>query len=107
MAQTLQIELEDTGGTSWWAGVLTTLASQTGNAYLRFVGRTEGKTLYQSDTFPSARSSPTTPPREDWAPGMTGSLEQLINDIEQDGWVRTGRGSEPWAYTYERPEHQA
>lgn len=25
---TLQIELEDMGGTSWWAGVLATLASQ-------------------------------------------------------------------------------
>ena len=31
---TLQIELEDMAGTSWWAGVLATLASQSGNAYL-------------------------------------------------------------------------
>jgi hypothetical protein len=35
--QTLQIKLEDMAGTSWWAGVLATLASQPGNAYVRFV----------------------------------------------------------------------
>ena len=39
---TLQIELEDMAGTSWWAGVLATLASQSGNAYMRFVGRVNG-----------------------------------------------------------------
>jgi fermentation-respiration switch protein FrsA (DUF1100 family) len=39
---TLQIELEDMAGTSWWAGVLATLASQSGNAYLRFVARVDG-----------------------------------------------------------------
>jgi hypothetical protein len=43
---TLQIELEDMAGTSRWAGVLTTLTSQSGNAYLRFVGRVDGHRRY-------------------------------------------------------------
>jgi len=49
----LQIELEDMARTSWWAGVLATLASQSGNAYLRFVGRVNGHR--QSKVPPSRR----------------------------------------------------
>jgi hypothetical protein len=53
---TLQIELEDMAGTSWWAGVLATLASQSGNAYLRFVGYLDGHRRYKAATFPAPRT---------------------------------------------------
>src|SRR5512132_4718033 len=43
---TLQIELEDLAGTSWWAGALATLASQSGGVYLRFVGRVDSHRRY-------------------------------------------------------------
>ena len=54
---TLQIELEDMAGTSWWAGVLTTLTSQSGSTYLRFVGRVDGHRQYEGATFPRRERS--------------------------------------------------
>ena len=67
---TLQIELEDMAGTSRWAGVLATLTSQSGNAYLRFVGRVDGHRRYEGATFPAPRTLSTLPPQEAWAPGI-------------------------------------
>lgn len=104
---TLQIELEDPAGTSWWAGALATLASQSGNAYLRFVGRVDGHRRYKGATFPAPTTLGTLPPQEAWAPGMTRSLQDLRREIEHDGWVEAGRGSEPWAFRYERPASRA
>ncbi|MHA7284098.1 hypothetical protein [Arthrobacter sp. TMS2-4] len=98
----LQISLEDVGGTSWWRGLLTTLSSQYGSATLRFVGTVAGRRRYTSDTFSAARPVAPMPPEEDWAPGMTRSLDQLIRDIKADGWTQTGRGAEPWSLTFER-----
>jgi hypothetical protein len=98
---TLQIELEDMAGVSWWSGVLATLGSQSGNAYLRFVGLVDGDRRYKSATFPAPRTLGTLPPQEEWAPGMTESLQDLRREIENDGWVETGRGTEPWAVIYE------
>ena len=99
---TLQIELEDMAGTSWWTGVLATLGSQSGNAYLRFVGRVDGDGRYKSATFPAPRTLGRLPPEEAWAPGMTESLQDLRREIEHDGWVEAGRDTEPWAFKYER-----
>jgi hypothetical protein len=98
---TLQIELEDMAGVSWWASVLATLASQSGNAYVRFVGRVDGHRRYKGATFPAPRTLGTLPPQEAWAFGMTKSLQDLRREIENDGWVETGRGAEPWAFKYE------
>jgi hypothetical protein len=102
MAATLQIEMEDMAGASWWAGVLATLASQSGNAYMRFVGRVEERRRYKGATFPAPRTLGTLPPKEAWAPGMTKSLQDLRREIENDRWVEAGRGTEPWAFKYER-----
>jgi hypothetical protein len=51
-AVTLQITLEDVGGTSWWASLITTLTSQSGSTYLRFVGSTNGDRRYKDMRFP-------------------------------------------------------
>jgi hypothetical protein len=93
---------EDIAGTSWWAGALATLASQSGNAYLRFVGRVDGHRRYKGATFPAPRTLGALPSKEAWAPGMTKSLQDLRRDIENDGWVEIGLGTEPWAFRYER-----
>jgi hypothetical protein len=51
----LTIALEDTGGTSRWASILTTLGSQYGSTQQRLVGQVDGETLYKSSTFPVPR----------------------------------------------------
>ena len=99
---TLQIELEDLAGASWRAGVLAILASQSGNAYLRFVGRVDGHRQYNGATFPAPRTLGTLPPQEAWAPGMAKSLQDLRREIENDGWVAAGRGAEPWGVQVRR-----
>ena len=66
---TLQIELEDMAGTSWWAGVLTTLTSQSGSTYLRFVGRVDGHRQYKGATFPAPRTLGTLARRRRGHPG--------------------------------------
>jgi hypothetical protein len=50
----LQIGLQDVGDTAWWKGLLAAVASQYGNAYLRFVGRVDGEVRYTSPTLPRA-----------------------------------------------------
>lgn len=71
---TLQIELEDVPGMSWWAGIATTLASQAGNATIRFVGTTNGARRDRGSTFPLPRTFGTLPPQEDWARSLPGAL---------------------------------
>lgn len=98
----LTVVLEDVGGTSWWAGILTTLGSQYGSTQQRFVGQVDGKTRYKSSTFPAARSVTPIPPQEDWAPGMTAALAELKRDLARDGWVQVSAGGHPNALLYER-----
>jgi hypothetical protein len=99
---TLRIEIEDVGGTSWWASILATLTSQSGGQYLRFVGRVDGERRYKGSTFPSPRTLGELPPQEAWAPGMAESLKDLRREVEADGWVLAGEGAQPWELTYER-----
>jgi len=98
----LQLVLEDVGGTSWWAGVLTTLTSQSGSALFRFVGSVEGDRRYVGPTFSAPRGLGSVGPQEAWAPGTTESLRQVQGDVEADGWVQVGRGAEPWSFQYRR-----
>jgi len=100
---TLHIVLEDVGGTSWWAGVLTTLTSQVGSRLLRFVGSVDGDRRYKGPTFAAPRASRSVPPQEEWAPGMADSLRQVQRDVEADGWAQVGRGTDPWSFQYQRP----
>jgi len=99
---TLQIELEDIAGASWWRSILASLGSQSGNAYLRFVARVGGERRYTSATFPAPRTLGELPPREEWAPGMTAVLDDLDHQIAADGWIRAGVGDQPWAHSYRR-----
>jgi hypothetical protein len=98
----LTIELEDVGGTSWWASLLTTLTSQSGTAQLRFVGMVDGTRAYTGATFPAPRTLGALPPEEQWAPGMTQSLRELQRRVEADGWVQVSEGPHPWALGYRR-----
>ncbi len=107
--QTLEIELEDAGSTSWWAGVISVLGSQYGNAYLRFVGRLTddgepGGVAARGSPFARPRSLPDDVlPDERWCPGMTSTLEDLQRRLEEDGWTPVGQGRHPWSVRYARP----
>lgn len=98
----LTIALEDIGGTSWWASILTTLGSQYGSTQQRFVGQIDGKTHYWSPTFPAARSVTPVSPQEEWAPGMTAALAELTRDLARDGWVQVSEGEDPTSLVYVR-----
>ena len=98
----LRVALEDVGGTSWWASILTTLGSQYGSTQQRFVGQVHGETLYKSSTFPVPRSVTPIPPQEEWAPGMTAALAELKRDLAQDGWVQVSGGPDAESLVYER-----
>jgi hypothetical protein len=100
--ETVEIELEDVGGTSWWAGILTTLVSQYGNAQMRFVARPPTGRPYTGATFPVPRTLGSVDPEEAWAPGMTRSLAELCDELERDGWVRQGVGRHAWSIVYAR-----
>lgn len=101
-SETLTVALEDIGGSSWWAGILTVLSSQYGSTQRRFVGQVDGETRYKSSAFPVPGSVGPVPPREEWVPGMTAALAELKRNLANDGWKESSHGTEPWSLTYER-----
>ena len=104
---TLQIELEDLAGTSWWAGALAPWRRSRATRTCDSSAASAATVGTKGATFPAPRTLGTLPPQEAWAPGMTRSLQDLRREIEHDGWVEAGRGSEPWAFRYERPASRA
>lgn len=62
----LVVRVEEVGARHWWMALLATLASQSGNAYMRFVGVVDEKSVYFSDTFPVPRIWGSIPPQEQW-----------------------------------------
>jgi len=107
---TLEIELEDVGGTSMVVSLLTTLGSQFGNAYYRFVGRAHSPDprwptyALPGRTFPAPRAFlANLPPQEEWAEGMTQELDELREELLAQGWQPVGLGAHPWSFIYVRP----
>ncbi|MBM7461158.1 hypothetical protein ACIBED_02315 [Rhodococcus coprophilus] len=103
VTETLRVELEEVGARHWWAALLATLSSQSGNAYMRFVGVVDGELRYFGRTFPVPRMWGPESPQEKWAPGMNDSLTDLTRRIDEDGWRRVGCGTRAWELTFERP----
>lgn len=98
----LVVRVEEVGARHWWMALLATLASQSGNAYMRFVGVVDEKSVYFSDTFPVPRIWGSIPPQEQWAPGMTRCLHKLCREIEDAGWRLHENTIDPWSLSYER-----
>ncbi|WP_241386281.1 hypothetical protein [Rhodococcus sp. CH91] len=101
--ETLRVELEEVGARHWWAALFATLSSQSGNAYMRFVGVVGEEPRYRGPTFPVPRGWGYESPREEWVPGLHESLAELQQRIEDDGWTQVGHGTELWDLTYRRP----
>jgi hypothetical protein len=109
-SDTLQIELEDVGDTSWANSLLTTLAAQHGSATYRFVGVASSADsrwpTYRitGGCFVSPRSfKDDLPPQEQWAPGVKTSLKVLRGQLVDEGWLISGHGDAPWSDRYTRP----
>ncbi len=103
VTETLRVRLEEVGARHWWAALLATLSSQSGNAYMRFVGVVDGEPRYRGRTFPVPRVWKPESPQEKWAPGMDDSLTDLTRRIEADGWHRLDCGAHAWDLTFQRP----
>ena len=103
---TLTVELEDAATRSLWASMLGLLSA--GVQMWHFVGLVDGRAAYESATFAAPYSWGRLPlgrtmlPREEWAPGMDESLEELRRTIQEDGWVEAGHGAQPWQDVYRR-----
>lgn len=108
----LQIELEDYGGTSWLRRIFTTLLSQYGTLYYRFVARPRGEAtkasagVVASDTFPVL---PLGLPLDDVERQGAGASEiedqfhKLRHRLVAEGWLLAGQGAHWWSAQYRRP----
>ena len=106
----LEVEAEDVGGTSLVASLLTTLASQYGNGYFRFVGRARSADprwptyAVSGATFPGTR-----PSLEDaaaqgaWLETQRERFDELHQQLLAEGWRPAGRGDHWWSASYSRP----
>ncbi|MGJ8720626.1 MAG: hypothetical protein ACSHW9_02165 [Salinibacterium amurskyense] len=99
----LRIEVEDVE-ISKLARLLTSYTTGVFNQTLRFVGKVDGDTRYESGTFSSNHMFDPANPDEAYAPRMAETLAKLREEIEADGWVLTEQGDQSWALTFARPE---
>ena len=107
----LEIEAEDVGGISLAASLLTTLSSQYGNGYFRFVARARSADprwptyAMAGATFPVTR-----PSLEDmaaqgaWLEPQRERLRELRQQLLEEGWRPAGRGAHWWSAIYRRPD---
>ncbi|MBH0109935.1 hypothetical protein I6E52_07240 [Salinibacterium sp. NG253] len=98
----LRIEVEDVE-ISKLARLLTSYTTGVFNRTLRFVGKVDGDTRYESGTFSSNHMFDPMNPDEAYAPRMAEHLAKIRHDIEADGWVETEQGAQSWALTFARP----
>ena len=106
--ESVEIQLEEVGGTAWWKRILTTLFSPNGQQQLRFVarprpGRGDEQPIAVGGTFSCPRWIVDAPPEPAWAPEMGTGLADVRGDLERTGWLLEGRGDEAWSYRYVRP----
>jgi hypothetical protein len=110
-ADMLVVELEEAGGSTFVGSLMATLATQSGQAYYRFIGRArsadrrwpEYAVIGGTFAAPHAFLSLPIPPDEAWAPEMDARLAELRAELVAEGWILAGRGEHPWAYRYTRP----
>jgi hypothetical protein len=107
----LEIQAEDVGGISLAASLLTTLSSQYGNGYFRFVARARSADprwptyAMAGATFPATR-----PSLEDvgaqgtWLETQRERLQELHRQLVAEGWRPAGRGPHWWSATYRRSD---
>jgi hypothetical protein len=104
----LEIEVEDIGATSLSARLWTTLVTQYGTPYYRFVGRARSADprwpTYQvtGATFPATGLEDPSG-KGAWAAEQRARLEELHQQLLREGWRPDGRGDHWWSRRYRRP----
>jgi hypothetical protein len=108
----LEIEVEDYGGTSWVRRIFTTLFTQYGTLYYRFVARPRGAEaqglpdMVASDAFPVL---PLGLPLDDvqrqgaGASDIKDRFHELQERLVAEGWLPAGPGVHWWSEVYWRP----
>jgi hypothetical protein len=107
----LEIEAEDVGDTSLAASLVTTLSSQYGNAYFRFVARARSADprwptyAMAGATFPATRPSlDDVAAQGAWLETQRERFEELHRQLVQEGWRPAGHGAHWWSVSYTRPD---
>ena len=106
----LEIEAEDVGGISLAASLLTTLSSQYGNGYFRFVGRARSAEPRWPTYARAGASFPATRPTLDdiaaqgaWLETQRERFDELHRQLLREGWRPAGHGAHWWSAIYKRP----
>jgi hypothetical protein len=107
----LEIEAEDVGGTSLAASLPTTLSSQYGNGYFRFVARAHSADprwptyAMARATFPGTRPSPEDVGAQGaWLDDQRQRFDELHRQLLEEGWRPAGHGVHWWSVIYRRPD---
>ena len=104
----LEIEVEDIGATSLPARLWTTLVTQYGTRYCRFVGQARSADARWPTYRATGASFPATGLEDPsgkgaWATEQRGRLEELHQQLLREGWRLVGRGDHWWSRRYRRP----
>jgi hypothetical protein len=104
------LEVEDVGGTSLVSSLLTTLGTQHGVAYHRFVGQARSDDAcwptyaVVGGTFPVMRASlDDLQAHGAWATTIQEQLGELRQRLAGEGWRPAGNGAHWWSYRYTCP----
>ena len=106
----LEVEVEDVGGISVAASLLSTLSSQYGNGYFRFVARVRGADpRWPTYAMPGATFPATRPTLDDmaaqgaWLETQRARFDELHRQLLREGWRPAGHGAHWWSAIYKRP----
>jgi hypothetical protein len=107
----LEIEAQDVDGISLAASLVTTLSSQYGNGYFRFVARAHSADprwpsyAMAGATFPVTRPSPEDVAAQGaWLEPQRERFEELDRQLGAEGWLPAGHGAHWWSAIYRRPD---
>jgi hypothetical protein len=104
----LEIEAEDLASTSLPARLWTTLLTQYGTGYYRFVGRARSADPRWPTYQVTGASFPATGLEDPsgkgaWATEQRARLDELHQQLLREGWRSAGRGDHWWSRRYRRP----
>ena len=107
----LEIEAQDVDGVSPAASLLSTLSSQYGNGYFRFVARARSADrrwptyAMAGATFPVTRPSPEDVTAQGaWLETQRERFQELHRQLLAEGWRPAGHGAHWWSAIYRRAD---